>query len=506
MGYRKRHQSGNLTAIVSNYHKHKRLTYNKAMKYKNRRNNLYIGEAFYLDAESKEIIASGYGQFDTTTSELTASMTFLASGKFNKVLIIIKSRNDYIAPFVFYNKTLIQGAPENITYNIRAYLHWQSTEADSLTMPLRKYSSAHITTLAQHAPDNLGFQSHAAGMSSQFIKRAVSTKLDSSIHQDVRASIFAGYATKINSSQVRGEPPIHLESQLRYSFTCQKYSFSFNNLGNILLAFQLYWISFFDSTDCTIDSIQLGDDVCLYLANPHLYALSTSLPSYRSIPHIQSHMHADNLTKIAYFFLNPGHHKKLGSSSKIGLAFSRLIDYRFRTSSNAVHMNITSLIFALQSFAEAIAEREIRRQNRSTKQQTIHSIQKVLAAIKSIKPELADDVRDFYLRPEKDIYELIARPTFMQSLQIALTKFNIDIANYQPMLKSIDSARRQIVHSEGYSVEFLLNLLTYTIVQMEAGNKLSRPGGIIRKDSDVDKLYQLLRLMTVRYFNSASKI
>ena len=111
------------------------------MKYKNRRNNLYIGEAFYLDAESKEIIASGYGQFDTTTSELTASMTFLASGKFDKLLIIIKSRNDYIAPFVFYNKTLIQGAPENITYNIRAYLHWRSTEMDGLTIPLRKYSS-----------------------------------------------------------------------------------------------------------------------------------------------------------------------------------------------------------------------------------------------------------------------------------------------------------------------------------------------------------------------------
>jgi hypothetical protein len=476
------------------------------MEHKRRRNNLYTGEVFYLDAESKEIIASGYGQFDTITSELTASMTFLASGKFDKLLIIIKSRNDYIAPFVFYNKTLIRGAPENITYNIRAYLHWRSTEMDGLTIPLRKYSNAQITILAQHMPDNLGFQSHAAGMSGQFIKRAVSTKLDSSVHHGVRASIFAGYATKINSRQVRDEPPIQLDSQLRYSFTCQKYSFSFNNLGNILLAFQLYWISFFDSIDCTIDSIRLGDDVYLYLTNPHLYALSTSSPSYRSIPCIQSQMYADSLAKMAYFFLNPGHHKKLGSSSKIGLAFSRLIDYRFRTNSNAVHMNITSLIFALQSFAEAVAEREIRRQNRSTKQQTLHDTQKVLAAIKSIEPELADDVRDFYLRPEKDIYELIARPTFMQSLQIALAKFNIDIADYQPMLKSIDSARRQIVHSEGYSVEFLLNLLTYTIVQMESDNKLSRPGGIIRKDSDVDKLYQLLRLMTMRYFDSTSEI
>lgn len=102
-------------------------------------------------------IASGYGQFDTTTSELTASMTFLASGKFDKVLIIIKSRNDCITPFVFYNKTLIQGAPENISYNIRAYLHWQSTDIDGLTIPLYKYSNAHITILAQHAPDKLRF-------------------------------------------------------------------------------------------------------------------------------------------------------------------------------------------------------------------------------------------------------------------------------------------------------------------------------------------------------------
>ena len=44
------------------------------------------------------------------------------------------------------------------------------------------------------------------------------------------------------------------------------------------------------------------------------------------------------------------------------------------------------------------------------------------------------------------------------------------------MLKSIDSARRQIVYSEGYSVEFLLNLLTYTIVlpnPVEEDRKLS---------------------------------
>ena len=113
----------------------------------------------------------------------------------------------------------------------------RTISAPICTGNLRKYSSAHITTLAQHAPDNLGFQSHATGMSSQFIKRAVSTKLGSSIHCDIRASIFAGYATKINSSQVRDEPPIQLESQLRYSFAYQKHAFSFNNLDKYFARF-----------------------------------------------------------------------------------------------------------------------------------------------------------------------------------------------------------------------------------------------------------------------------
>lgn len=474
------------------------------MEHKNRRNAVYVGEAFYLDAESKEIVASGYGQFDTATSKLTASVTFLASGKFDKLLIIIKSRNDYITSFIFYNKTLIRGAPENIGYSIRAHLHWRSAKADGLTLPLCKYPTACVTILAQHAPGILDIQAHAEGTSSRLVKRAISTKLESSVYSGVSAEILAGYTTKINSSQVRQEPAIQLDSQLRYIFTCREHPFSFNSLGNILLAFQLYWISFFDSTDCTIDSIQLGDSICLCLANPNLYALSTSSPSYRSIPRLQTEMHASSLAKMAGFFLNPHRDKKLGPTSKIGLAFSRLIDYRFRDNSNAVHMNITSLIFALQSFAEAVAEREIRRQNRSAKQQTLQSVRKVLAAIKSIESDLADDVRDFYLRPENDIYKLLARPTFMQSLQIALNKFEIDIADYQPMLKSIDDARRQIVHSEGYSVEFLLNLLTYTIVQMETGNNLPRPDDIIREGSDADKLYQLLRQMTLRYFTVPS--
>ena len=76
------------------------------------------------------------------------------------------------------------------------------------------------------------------------------------------------------------------------------------------------------------------------------------------------------------FFINPNRQKTLGSYSKIGLAFTRIIDYRFHTNSNVFHMNIANLIFALQSFAEGIAENELKKQHRKSKNEIIKSIEK----------------------------------------------------------------------------------------------------------------------------------
>lgn len=48
-------------------------------------------------------------------------------------------------------------------------------------------------------------------------------------------------------------------------------------------------------------------------------------------------------------------------SSKIGLAILRTIDYQFPTDSELVSMNVASLILALRSLSEGVAEREIQK-------------------------------------------------------------------------------------------------------------------------------------------------
>lgn len=48
-------------------------------------------------------------------------------------------------------------------------------------------------------------------------------------------------------------------------------------------------------------------------------------------------------------------------SSKIGLAILRTIDYQFPTDSELVNMNVASLILALRSLSEGVAEREIQK-------------------------------------------------------------------------------------------------------------------------------------------------
>ena len=91
----------------------------------------------------------------------------------------------------------------------------------------------------------------------------------------------------------------------------------------------------------------------------------------------------------------------------------------------------------------------------------------------------------------------------MKSLKIALDKLDIDMSDYKSLLKSINSARRQVVHSEGYDVEFLLSLLTGTVTRGNLSEKdaNSHPK-IIRKNSEINELYKLLRLMIKRFFDT----
>ena len=458
----------------------------------------YVGKVSCLDVKSQKLIAEGYGYIDISSLKLVASITSTVSGSF-KLLIIIETTDGYISPFVIYNKTLFSGIPLDVSYSIRAYILWPINS--NIALPLDLFSSICIIIQAQHTPDNIHTRVYSKGVSELLTRKAISTELCSSNYrQNIIVNAVSGYSINRLTDKMRDNFHSQLDTYINYRFVSVDRPFSFNNLGEILLAFKLYWLSNFDTTDCAIKSIQLGDSVSLHLADKYLRATSVNVSSYRSVLQISHQLYIDNLAKMSYFFLNPRRDKKLGSSSKIGLAFSRLIDFRFRDESDMLYMNITSLIFALQSLAEGIVEREIRKMNRKTKEQTNEGIRQTLAAIESIKERLPDDVYKFYMRPEKEVYALITRPTFIKSLEISLVKLDIDISEYRSMLKSMDIARRQFVHSEGYNVDFLLSLLTSTVTQLEVGEKNAYTPILIKEDSELSKLYELLRRMVSQYF------
>lgn len=461
----------------------------------------YIGEVFYLDSSTGKIVAQGHGHLDISKLKLKASMSAVKSGSFKSILVVMKTSDGYIAPFVSYKQTLLSGEVRDVSYNIRAYLYWSISR--DITFILRAAAPlASITIHAQHIPDSIHSIVNTAGTYERLTKFALSKKLESATYKSVDVNNFAGYSIRRHSERARNKTDARLVTLLKYQFECSDKPLTFVDLGKILLAFKLYWICYFDHIDCQIDSIKLGDDIFLYLAKNHLYAMDSSASEYRAILQINRELHSKNLAKMTYYFLNPKRNKRLGTTSKLGLAFARITDYRFSENSEVFFMNVTSLIFALQSFAEAVAEREFKQINKHDKQANCESIQKVIAAIKAIETEITSDVRDFYLRSEVEIYALMTRPTFMKSLKIALDKLDIDMSNYKSLLKSINSARRQVVHSEGYDVEFLLSLLTGTVTQVSVGAKdTDSYHKIIRKNSEINELYKLLRLMIKRFFN-----
>lgn len=455
-----------------------------------------IGEVVYLDIETQQIVARGYGQIDLTAFVLTASLTTLVPGYFKRLLVIVTTSENHIAPFATYCETLICGLMSNVSYNLRAYLYWPANQP--ITLPLQTFSSIHITIRAQHRSSRLHATVHPHGISEQLTQQAIATNLGSSNYRRVAVNLSAGYKVHRATTARRGAFSSQLDTYIRYRLT--GLHFSFSDLGNALLAFKLYWLSYFDSTDCTVEAISLDKEVGLCLKDARLYALSIYTPDYRSVITIDQPLHIDSLAKMSYFFLNPSGKRHFGPSSKIGLALSRLIDYRSLKESDVTYLDLTNLIFALQSFAESITEREIRRMNHNMKKEILEDVERILSTIEQIEPRLSEPVQAFYLRPQKEIYRLMTRPTFMASLQMALDKLKIPLEEHRPMLKAINSARRQVVHSEGYDVGFLLSLLTDTATQINIGAKGDSQPIILQKNSQMHELYQLLHLMTLRYF------
>lgn len=464
----------------------------------NPQDKILIGEAYYFDVVGKQIVAKGFGQFDPTNYHLKAELSTTAPGTYNKLFIVIKTRSHYITPFAFYRKQLSENSIYTPAYDVRAYLKWPvNTGIESI---LRKSTTITILINAEHAPDTVITNVGMKNITSTLTKRAVTSRICHATYKNIDLTISATHSILRTNKLTISTDKSRLQPYLNYTFSHTKESFQITDIGKILLAFQLYWISHFDNTHCFIQSVDLRGIATLHLTNPFLEAASST--KYRPSISLQDSIKPLTLIKMTHFFINPNLQKTLGSYSKIGLAFTRIIDYRFHTNSNVFHMNIANLIFALQSFAEGIAENELKKQHRKSKNEIIKSIEKAIQLIQ-LSDDIYDSVKKFYNKPTNTVYHLLTRPTFNQSLKIALEKLGIRIENHKTILKVIQKARQQVVHSEGYDVEFLLSILTSTVSQMEIGEKDPKTK-FVRIDGQLGELYALLREMIIRYFDNYS--
>lgn len=260
----------------------------------------YVGKVSCLDVKSQKLIAEGHGYIDISSLKLVASITSTVSGSF-KLLIIIETTDGYISPFVIYNKTLFSGIPLDVSYSIRAYILWPINS--NIALPLDLFSSICIIIQAQHTPDNIHTRVYSKGVSELLTRKAISTELCSSNYrQNIIVNAVSGYSINRLTDKMRDNFHSQLDTYINYRFVSVDRPFSFNNLGEILLAFKLYWLSNFDTTDCAIKSIQLGDSVSLHLADKYLRATSVNVSSYRSVLQISHQLYIDNLAKMSYFF------------------------------------------------------------------------------------------------------------------------------------------------------------------------------------------------------------
>lgn len=90
----------------------------------NPQDKILIGKAYYFDVVGRQIVAKGFGQFDTANYHLKTELSTAVSGTYNRLFIVTKTRSHYITPFAFYRKQLSENSIYTHAYDVRAYLKW----------------------------------------------------------------------------------------------------------------------------------------------------------------------------------------------------------------------------------------------------------------------------------------------------------------------------------------------------------------------------------------------
>lgn len=153
---------------------------------------ILIGEAYYFDAIGKQIVAKGFGQFDTANYHLKAELSTTISGTYDRLFIVIKTRSHYITPFAFYRKQLSENSIYTPAYDVRAYLKWPVN--NGIESILRKSTTIAILTNAEHASDTVITNVGMKNITSTLTKRAVTSRICHATYKNINLTISATHS------------------------------------------------------------------------------------------------------------------------------------------------------------------------------------------------------------------------------------------------------------------------------------------------------------------------
>ena len=462
----------------------------------------YLGTAYLIDSNTKEVFATGQGRFDTVERRLESEFASDLMDEHKGTMIVIETKDGYFAPAIRFTHTSMFMGVSTRNDSMNMCLHWPRSKGPAYL--LERFDAISLQIKAKHGPISWTTTEtkDKSEMTEELTITSIRKELGSSTYRKFAVTANSGFGTSHSHDRIDDESIVR--RRMRFKITHGDGAvFDVDELFKTIRAFKMYWIASHDLLDCEFTYVKLGDDISLVLENNKLSAAHSNVEGYKSSIDLETPLELDKLTKLLHFYFNPENKKALGSSSKIGLAMNRVAGHRYGKRSNQLEHEVLDLIFALQSIAESIAQKEISKQNKASKDETLKGIEAVLDAIGSIESELPDGVKSFYKKDKSAIYSAISRPTFARSLDITAEKLDIDLIDYRTVISAVEKARQQVVHSESYDANSLVDLLTQgttKIEKSEDGKTVSMAFGI-RKGA-LEHLYDLLLILINKYLGA----
>lgn len=446
----------------------------------------YVGKAYFIDLETSQIIGEGEGVFLVNQEKLFTHESSKEFGHYQRTVVVLEAGECCFMPEDIRERTLFGEMADS--YSMSSFFYWPKTMG-----PLHFLGSFEVITIR-----TTGMQNGVA----QTLGQKVATLTQKGEYKKLGKESFGNFNLDLRtmySTSWGGENP-HIDYYFQFIFTIQNHSLNWRDIFKVGWSFRLYWLLNFDYTDVEIKWLNLGGDLYYLPKVRVLKAFRSNVIEYQKYPHVDDDFHLQLFAKTSSFLFNLENKKEWGESSKVGLALSRITNHRYSRRDLSLESEAVNLIFALQAFLESLAQGTAKTLQKSSKGEIVEGIEKVLAQIESVKESLPLEVSQFYLKKPNEIYSLISRPTFQESVKKIFEELGISYAEYESLIKDIDQTRRQIVHSEGYNLEFLVNtLLSRGVVDIVADkNSTSMTFG--HKEGGLDKLYTLTRRIALGFF------